>query len=147
MIVKFIISFLPCKVKRAYDGFSRFLPHACYAIRAINCRETPVSLTSRNEPWAVPKLSESSHTETFSLSGCKTCAILARILGRAAPIHASGLLSLNIFKDRGLRATNLHSKFYFMRAIALNRYSLFLFNRLEIEKSADVTVCGFFIWK
>ena len=72
----------------------------------------------RNGPWAVPKSSESSHTETFSLSGCKTCAILARILGRAAPIHALGLLSLNIFKDRGLRATNLHSKFYFMHAIA-----------------------------
>ena len=44
----------------------------------------------RNGPWAVPKSSESSHTETFSLSGCKTCAILARILGRAAPIHAPG---------------------------------------------------------
>ena len=48
----------------------------------------------------------------------KTGAILARLLGRAARIHAPGLLSLNIFKDRGLRATNLRSKFYFMRAAA-----------------------------
>ena len=112
-----------------------------------SCRETTVSPTSRNGPQAVPKSSESSYTETFSLQKFKRGAILARLLGRAAPIHAPGLLSLNIFKDRGLRATNLHSKFYFMHAIALNWYSLFLFDRLEIEKSADVPVCGFFIWK
>ena len=47
----------------------------------------------RNGPWAVPKSSESSHTETFSLQKSKkSCAILARLLGRAAPIYAPAFL-------------------------------------------------------
>ena len=46
----------------------------------------------RNGPWAVPKSSESSHTETFSLQKFKRGAILARLLGRAALIHAPAFL-------------------------------------------------------
>ena len=57
-----------------------------------SCRETTVSPTSRNGPWAVPKSSKSSSrwSKLSPSIGIKTCAILARILGRAAPIHAPG---------------------------------------------------------
>ena len=54
----------------------------------------------QERPWAVPKSSESSYTETFSLQKYKKPnAILARLLGRAA-WHMSPDF------------WNLHGKFY-----------------------------------
>ena len=53
--------------KNANGGTGRTKKSSRYIIGSSGCRETTVSPTSRNGPWAVPKSSKSSHTETFSL--------------------------------------------------------------------------------
>ena len=69
---------------------ARSARRCCSVSLHSDCRETTVSPTSRNGPWAVPKSSESSaRWLKLSPSGSiKICAILARFLDRAALIHA-----------------------------------------------------------
>ena len=53
-----------------------------YRKRSVRgCRETTVSPTSRNGPWAIPKSSESSYKETFSLQKSKIRGTCPRIFG------------------------------------------------------------------
>ena len=65
-----------------------------YIEKAFNCcSQTTVWPTRGTDRRPFQSRPESSYTETFSLLGYKNGAILARLLGRAAQIHAPGFMN------------------------------------------------------
>ena len=67
--------------RRKRDLFAqKITPSSHFVKKVLGCRETTVSPTSRNGPQAVPKSSESSYTETFSLLKYKNRDTCSRFL-------------------------------------------------------------------
>ena len=105
--------------RRKRDLFAqKITPSSHFVKKVLGCRETTVSPTSRNGPWAVPKSFKSSYTETFSLQKCKNLRYPCAVSWPRCADTCSRFALIKHFKDRGLRATNLRSKFYFTRAAA-----------------------------